>query len=100
MNIKKGDNVIVITGANKGKKGKVLETFNATNRVIVDGVNMKKRHQRPRKSNEKGQILDIAHSVHASNVMLMNKQGAPTRIGKKVVGNKKIRVSTKTGDEV
>ncbi len=80
MKIKKNDNVIVIAGKDKGKTGKVVRAFPAKDLVVVEGVNMKKKHQRATKSNSKGQIIEKALPVHVSNVMLLE-------------GKKRIRVS-------
>ena len=68
MKIKTGDNVIIITGKDKGKKGKVTRVLVAKERVIVEGLNMTKRHQRPRKTGERGGIKNIAMPIHVSNV--------------------------------
>jgi len=68
MKIKKGDNVIIITGKDKGKKGKIVKVLVSQNKVVVEGINMMKKHQRPRKSGEKGMKIDIAMPLHASNV--------------------------------
>ena len=68
MKIKKGDNVIVITGSNKGKKGKVLKAMPSINKVIVEGVNMKKKAHKARKKGDVSQILEIAMPIHVSNV--------------------------------
>ena len=68
MKIKKGDNVIIITGKDKGKTGKIARVLVKKNKVIVEGVNMMKKHQRPRKSGEKGAMKDIEMPIHASNV--------------------------------
>ena len=68
MKIKKGDNVILITGKDKGKKGKIVRVLVKENKVIVEGANMMKKHQRPRKSGEKGSMKDIEMPIHASNV--------------------------------
>lgn len=68
MKLKKGDNVIIITGKDKGKKGKIVVVLVKENKVIVEGINMMKKHQRPRKSGEKGSKIDIAMPMHASNV--------------------------------
>lgn len=70
MKLKKGDSVIIITGKDKGKKGKIARVFVKLNKVIVEGVNMSKKHQRPRKSGEKGSMVDVAMPIHASNVKL------------------------------
>lgn len=68
MKLKKGDNTIVITGKDKGKKGKIVHVFVKENKVIVEGLNMMKKHQRPRKSGEKGSMKNIEMPIHASNV--------------------------------
>lgn len=68
MKIKKGDNVLIIAGKDKGKKGKVSRVLVRDNKVIIDGVNMSKKHQRPRKSGETGTMINIAMPIHASNV--------------------------------
>jgi len=68
MKIKKGDNVKIITGKDKGKSGKIVRVLVKENKVIVDGLNMMKKHQRARKSGEKGSMVNIAMPIHASNV--------------------------------
>lgn len=68
MHIKKGDNVIVLSGKDKGKKGVVVKSLPKENKVIVEGLNMTKRHRRPRRSNEKGTVVNTAMPIHASNV--------------------------------
>ena len=68
MKLKKNDNIIVIAGKDKGKKGKIVRAMPAENKVIVEGLNMMKKHQRPRKSGEKGSMVNIAMPIHASNV--------------------------------
>ena len=68
MNIKSGDNVKVITGKDKGVSGKVLKAFPKENKVLVDGVNIKKRHKRATKQGQKGQIIEIPHPINVSNV--------------------------------
>lgn len=107
MKIKKNDNVIVIAGKDRGKQGKVLRVFREEEKVLVENVNLKKKHQRPRKQGEKGQVIDLPHPVHISNVLLYCgscKRGA--RVGAKINGNlpaqagKKIRVCKKCGKEI
>lgn len=101
MKIKKGDTIVVITGADKGKEGKVAEALPAQNRVVVDGVNMRKRHSKARKSGEKGQIVEYAAPLHVSNVALKDpKTGKPTRTGVKMEGKKKVRIARKSGSTV
>jgi len=68
MKIKKGDNVTIITGKDKGKKGKIVHGLVKQNKVIVEGANMMKKHQRPKKSGEKGSMKDIEMPIHTSNV--------------------------------
>jgi len=68
MKIKKGDEIIIITGKDKGKKGKIVHVLVSENKVIVEGANMMKKHQRPKKSGEKGTMKNIEMPIHASNV--------------------------------
>jgi len=68
MKIKKGDKVIVITGKDKGKSGVILRAFPQTFQVLVEGINKKKLHKKPRKSNEKGKIIEQVAPIHVSNV--------------------------------
>ncbi|MBI5817057.1 MAG: 50S ribosomal protein L24 [Candidatus Yonathbacteria bacterium] len=101
MNIKKGDNVIIIAGKDKGKKGKVVRALPADFKVVVEGVNMRKKHQRAGKGRQKGQTIEITMPIHVSNVMIEDpKTGKPTRIGKKVAGGKRIRIAKKSGTEL
>jgi large subunit ribosomal protein L24 len=86
MKIRKNDTVVVISGNAKGKTGKVLKVYPDSGRVIVEGVNIVKRHSRPRQKNPQGGILQREAPIHASNVMLLDpKDGTPTRVGAKVV---------------
>lgn len=99
MKIKKNDSIIVIAGKDKGKTAKVAKAFPKDNLVIVEGVNMRKKHQRATKSNSKGQIIEKAMPIHVSNVMLLEgKKGV--RAGKKLIGDKNVRISRKTGKEI
>jgi large subunit ribosomal protein L24 len=70
MNIKRDDNVIVISGKDKGKTGKVVKAFPQENKVIVSGVNMRKKHQRARRGGQKGQVIEVTHPIDVSNVRL------------------------------
>lgn len=100
-NIKKGDTVIVRTGKDAGKKGKVLQVLTKENRVLVEGLNMKKRHMKARKAGEKGQMVDMAHPISRSNVSMLDpKSGKATRLGVKEVNGKKVRVAVKSGQEL
>lgn len=101
MKIRKGDNVVVLAGKDKGKSGKVLRAFPQKDLVLVEGVNVKKRHQRPTRQNQKGQIIDKALPLHVSNVALTDpKNGKPTRVGYKVENEKKVRIARKSGATV
>ena len=101
MNIKKGDKVIIRTGKDKNKKGLVLAVFPKTNQVLVEGLNMKKRHMKARKTGEKGQMVDMAHPIKRSSVALMDpKSGKATRLGSKDVNGKKVRIAKASGQEV
>ncbi|MFA6300842.1 MAG: 50S ribosomal protein L24 [Candidatus Paceibacterota bacterium] len=68
MKLKKGDNVKIITGKDKGKSGKIVRALPKMNKVIVEGLNMAKKHQRPRKTGEKGTMMSVAMPIHVSNV--------------------------------
>ena len=97
MKIHRGDNVVIIAGKDKGRTGTVTRVLPADERVIVDGLNMRKRHRRPRKANEKGQIIEFAHPIHLSNVMLVDpKTGKPTRVGYREEDGKKVRYAKKS----
>ena len=74
LHIKKGDSVTVLSGNEKGKTGKVLEVFPKESLVLVEGVNMRKKHQKPRREGQKGQIIDKHFPIHASNVALDGKK--------------------------
>lgn len=81
--IKKGDLVAVIAGKDKGKTGKVVQTFPQLNRVVIEGVNVCKKHLRSRRTGEKGQVVEFAMPIHASNVMLMDAAGKKIRHSKR-----------------
>jgi large subunit ribosomal protein L24 len=101
LNIRKGDNVVVITGKNKGVKGRVLKVFPATEKLIVENVNFHKKHVRPNRRNQQGGILEKEAPIHVSNVMLFNtKINSVTKPIMKTIGDKRIRVCKKTGDEL
>ena len=99
MNIKKGDTVQVITGKDAGKKGKILRVIPGKNRVIVEGINRVKRHQKPSRAIPQGGILNIEAPMNKSNVMLVcNKCNKPCRVGKKILDNEKVRVCKNCGE--
>lgn len=99
MRIKKGDNVIVVAGKSKGTTGTVEKVFLATNRVIVGGANKVNRRIKPKRRDEKGQVKQVEASIHSSNVRLV-EGGKPVRVGTKMDGDKKTRVSKKTGKAI
>lgn len=102
MHVKKGDTVVVISGKDKGKKGKILQSIPKTERVIVEGVNIQTKHQKPSAKVQQGGRIQQEGPVHASNVMLWDsKAKAPTRVRYKVLENgKKVRVSIKSGETI
>ena len=100
MNIKKGDKVVVLSGKDKGAEGEVLRAMPAEGKVIVEGVAMVKKHQKPTQMGEQGGILEREAAIDASNVMLVcPKCGKPTRVGHAKVDGKKVRVCKKCGAE-
>lgn len=101
MKIKKDDKVIVISGKDKGKTGTIAQVLVAQNKVVIAGVNVAKVHMRPRRGGEKGQVIQKNMPIHVSNVLLVDpKTGKGTRISKKIVDGKKVRVAQKSGNTV
>jgi large subunit ribosomal protein L24 len=107
MNIRKNDNVMVISGNDRGKTGKVLKVFPKKQRVIVEGINVRKRHTKPNQTNPQGGIIEKESPVHVSNVMLIDpKTNEATRLGSQVIldektGKKKrARVSRTSGEMI
>ena len=97
MKIKVGDNVRVITGSNKGKEGKVLKVLRNENRVLVDGVNVVKKHIKPNKANETGGILEVEAPIHLSNVKVLGKE--TKKETKKEVKETKTKKTSKKKEE-
>jgi large subunit ribosomal protein L24 len=107
MKIRKNDNIVVIAGNDRGKTGKVLKVFPKTSRIIIEGINLRKRHTKPNQKNPQGGILEKEAPIHVSNVMILDPtNNEPTRIGSKIIldektGKKKIaRVSKATGEMI
>ena len=100
--IKKGDQVVVITGRDKGKKGEVLKVLKKDNRVLVSGINVAKRHQKATPGGAAGGIVDIELAIHISNVALIDpKDESATRIGYKFLENgDKVRFARKSGEVI
>lgn len=101
MKIKKGDQVVILTGKDKGQKGEVLKAMPKEQRVIVKGINLVKKHSRPTATNPGG-INSIEASIHVSNVALVDaKSGKPTRVGIKInADGTKSRIARKSGDVI
>ncbi|HYE23534.1 MAG TPA: 50S ribosomal protein L24 [Candidatus Paceibacterota bacterium] len=98
MKLKKGDNVIVVSGKDKGKTGTILAVFPDTNQVVIDGVGMVKRHIRKSGPKQSGRIVERPRAIDASNVMFVDpKDKKPTRIGRKTEDGKIVRVTKKSG---
>ena len=100
LHVKKGDTVMVIAGEDKGKTGKVLEVLRDKDRVIVEGVNMIKRHTKPNSQHPQGAIVEREAAIHISNAQLMDSTGKPVKVGYKVEDGKKIRFARKSGEEI
>ena len=98
MNLKVGDKVMVIAGSNKGKEGTIKKVLKRENKVIVEGVNLVKKHKKDN-GNGTGGILEIEAPINRSNVMIIDpKTKKPTRIGHKIVKDKKVRISRRSSD--
>ena len=109
MKVKKGDTVLVIAGKDKGAKGKVIQAYPTRDRVLVEGVNRIKKHTRVSQNQrgaQSGGIVTQEAPIHVSNVMVIDSEGKPTRVGKKLVepsdGGKarRVRISRRTGKEL
>ena len=101
MNIKKDDKVVVLSGKDKGKQGKVLTADPKAVKVTVEGVNVATKHQKPRKQGDEGGIIKVETPIYASKVQLVcPKCGKATRVGHKLVDGKKVRVCKKCGAEI
>lgn len=99
MHVKKGDKVMVISGKDKGKTGVILASFPKKDRVLVEGVNIVKKHSKPSQANPQGGIISQEAPIHVSNVMPIDpKTGEPTRVGYQVFDGKKVRVAKKSGE--
>ena len=102
VHVTKGDTVRVVRGDDKGKEGTVLRVLPKTGRVVVEGVNIVKKHRRARTAEEQGGIIEMAAPIHASNVMLLDpKSGKPTRVKRRVEADgTKERVSARSGEPI
>jgi len=101
MRIKKGDIVLIISGKDRGRKGKVIEAFPKQDRLIVEGINLKKKHMKPKKSGEKGQIVEMPGPLNVSDVKIIcSKCGKAVRTGYELKGKKKYRICKKCKQEI
>lgn len=101
MKIKKGDTVLIISGKYRGKKGKVLISFPEERKILVEGINLRKKHQKPRRTGEKGQIVEMPSPVDVSNAKLIcPKCGQTTRVMYKTLEKAKYRICKKCNQEI
>ncbi|TXH00873.1 MAG: 50S ribosomal protein L24 [Candidatus Moraniibacteriota bacterium] len=101
MKIKKGDQVQILSGKDRGKRGTVVLVLPQEDRVVVEGVNIMKRHTRAKSDTEKGERIEKPAPLHVSNVMLVDKEtGKPTRVGYRFEGTEKVRVSKRSGKPI
>ncbi len=101
MKIKKGDRVLIISGKYRGKTGKVLAVFPKEKRVLVEGINLAKKHQKPRREGEKGQVIEMPRPIDVSNLKLIcPKCGKATRVGYRIEGKRKYRICKRCGQEI
>jgi large subunit ribosomal protein L24 len=104
MKVKKGDTVVVIAGKDKGAKGKVIQAYPTRDRVLVEGVNRIKKHTRvsqTQRGAQSGGIVTQEAPIHVSNVMVVDSDGKPTRLGKKTTDDgKRVRISRRSGKEI
>jgi len=100
MKLKKGDTIKVISGNDRGKVGKILKVFPETNRIIIEGVNLIKRHTRPTQKNRKGGIIEKEGPIDSSNVIYYdNRSNTMARLGHRILADgKKVRINKKTGE--
>jgi len=101
MRIKKDDTVLITRGKDRSKKSKVLRSFPKDSKVLVEGINIKKKHQKPKKEGEKGQVVDLPAPFSVANVKLIcSKCNKPTRTGYKITAGKKYRICKKCNGEL
>ncbi|OGZ26666.1 MAG: 50S ribosomal protein L24 [Candidatus Nealsonbacteria bacterium RIFOXYB1_FULL_40_15] len=101
MKIKKGDTVLIMAGKDRGKKGKIIQSFPKENAVLVEGANLKKKHAKAKRQGESGQIVQIPAPISVSNVLaICPKCGKPSRLGYKIEGKNKYRYCKKCKKEL
>jgi large subunit ribosomal protein L24 len=101
MKIKKNDNVLVISGKDRGRKGKVTKVLTKQGRILVEGLNIQKKHRRPKRQGQKGEVLEIPAPMPISKVKIVcPKCTKPARVGYKISGESKYRVCKKCGEAI
>ena len=100
LKIKKGDQVVILSGKDKGKTGEVTKSFPKDSKVIVSGINISTRHRKPSQANPQGGLERIEAPMHVSKVALATKDGKPSRVRFEIKDGKKIRVAVKTGETI
>ena len=101
MKIHKGDQILIISGKDRGKQGKVLSAFPDESKLLLEGLNLRKKHAKPKKQGEKGQVIEVPASLSVSNVKLIcPKCGKPARVGYKIIEKKKYRICKKCEQEI
>jgi large subunit ribosomal protein L24 len=98
--IRKGDRVVLLTGKDKGRTGLVTKVLPKDGRVVVAGLNLVQRHTKPTQADPQGGVKSKEASVHISNVAIADSKGAPTRVGFRIEGDKKVRVAKTTGEVI
>lgn len=100
MKIRKGDTVIVTSGKDRGKSGSVVRAFPKKNMVLVEGINIVKKHQKARRSGTLGQIIEKPMPIRVANVAIKDKGGKPSRVGYIIEGGKKLRIARKSKSKI
>jgi len=101
MKIKKNDQILITTGKDKGKKGKVLDVLPEISKIVVENLNLAKKHKKAKRQNEKGQLVEVPRPLHVSNVKLIcSKCGEAVRVGYKITADGKFRICKKCKQEI
>ena len=101
MKIHKNDQVLIISGKDRGRKSKIIKVFPKEGKVVIEGINLRKKHVKPKKSGEKGQIVETPAPLNVSDLKLIcSKCGKPTRVGYKMEGKRKYRICKKCNQEI
>lgn len=101
MKLKTGDQVLITSGKDRGRKGKIIEVLPREGKIVVEGINLRKKHVRPRRQGSKGQVVEVTLPFYASNVKIIcTKCAKAVRVGYKISTEKKYRVCKKCGEEI